>query len=347
VSEHEPTASEVAAMGGKARAESMTPEERSEQARRAVEARWERAGKLKDRVAKATHGSPDRPLRIGDVEIPCYVLDDERRVIVQGGVFKGLGMAQGTGRIGEGDRLTKFVTGKSLKPFISNDLLEMIKNPVRFRVPSGALAYGYEATILADLCDAVLEARRLECLHHQQEHIARQCEILVRAFTKTGIIALIDEATGFQDDRARDALVRILEQFIAKELRHYIKVFPIDWFRELCRLRGIPFREDMRLPPYFGKLVNNLVYCRLAPGVLEELKRKNPVMENGRRKNKNYNWLTETVGHPKLLQLLGSEVTLMRMSENAKRFQELVDKFHPPYKELPLLDWAEKENRQP
>jgi hypothetical protein len=343
----EMTAAEVARLGGEARRDSMTPEERSEQARRAVEARWEKAGKLKDRVANATHGSPDRPLRIGDIEIPCYVLDDERRVIVQAGVLKGMGMAQGTGRLGEGDRLTKFATGKSLKPFISNDLLEMIKNPVRFRVPSGgALAYGYEATILADLCDAILEARKQGCLHHQQAHIATQCEILVRAFTKTGIIALVDEATGFQDVRARDALAKILEQFIAKELRPYLPIFPIDWFRELCRLRGIPFRENMRLPPYFGKLVNNLVYCRLAPGVLAELQRKNPVMENGRRKNKNHQWLTRNVGDRHLIQLLGSELTLMRMSENATGFKELVDKFHPPYKELPLFDWAESENRQ-
>jgi hypothetical protein len=254
-------------------------------------------------------------------------------------------MAQGTGRLGEGDRLTKFVTGKSLNSFISNDLLEMIKNPVRFRVPSGALAYGYEATILADLCDAVLEARKQHRLHHQQVHIAVQCEVLVRAFTKTGIIALVDEATGYQEDRARDALAKILEQFIAKELRPYIRVFPLDWFRQLCRLRGMTFPEDMRLPPYFGRLVNNLVYRRLAPGLLAELQRKNPVTENGRRKSKNHQWLTETVGHPKLLQLLGSEVTLMRMSTDEAGFRELVDKFHPPFKPLPLLDWAEKENR--
>jgi hypothetical protein len=52
----------------------------------------------------------------------------------------------------------------------------------------------------------------------QQEHIAKQAEILVRGFAGVGIIALVDEATGYQQDRARDALSRILEAFIAKEL---------------------------------------------------------------------------------------------------------------------------------
>jgi hypothetical protein len=171
MSEEPKTVEEIASLGGKAAAAKMTAAERSQRAAQAATTRWQGS------LPVATHGSPDRPLRIGELEIPCYVLNDERRVIVQGGVLKALTMSQGTGREGEGDRLTKFVTGKSLNPFVSSDLLEMIKNPIRFQVPSGALAYGYEATILADLCDAVLEARKMGSLHHQQAHIAAQCEV--------------------------------------------------------------------------------------------------------------------------------------------------------------------------
>ena len=100
----------------------------------------------------------------------------------------------------------------------------------------------------------------------------------------------------------------------------------------------------MKLPSYFGKLINNLIYCRLAPGVLEELRRKNPVIANGRRKDKHHRRLTEDIGHPKLLQLLGSVVTLMRMSTEWHEFKKLADKFYPVYKELPLFDWAEQRN---
>ncbi len=103
---------------------------------------------------KAIYGSPGSPLVIASIEIPCYVLDDGTRVLVQGGVIMSLDMAQGTAAGGGGDRIVKFARTKGLAPFIDNDLANMIKNPIKFRVPSGTTAYGYEATILVKLCDA-------------------------------------------------------------------------------------------------------------------------------------------------------------------------------------------------
>lgn len=91
-----------------------------------------------------------------------------------------LDMSQGTAGRGGGDRLAKFAATKSISPFVSNDLAEVIKNPIIFQAPSGGKAYGYEATVLADLCDVVLEARKHGALHYQQEHIAERCESLVR-----------------------------------------------------------------------------------------------------------------------------------------------------------------------
>jgi hypothetical protein len=117
-----------------------------------------------------------------------------------------------------GDRLAKFAAQGRLKPYISSDLSERTASPIKFRTPTGSLAYGYEATVLADLCEVILAARADGVLQKQQEHIAKQAEILVRGFAGVGIIALVDEATGYQQDRARDALSRILEAFIAKEL---------------------------------------------------------------------------------------------------------------------------------
>jgi hypothetical protein len=74
-----------------------------------------------------------------------------------------------------------------------NDLTARIRKPIKFVPPGGGpVAHGYEATILADICDAVLS----NVLQRQQEHIADQCEILLRGFARIGIIALVDEATG-------------------------------------------------------------------------------------------------------------------------------------------------------
>jgi hypothetical protein len=234
---------------------------------------------------------------------------------------------------------------------VDNELNEVLKQPIWYRPSSGkhsrAPHKGIRAELLPKICNVWLKARDAGVLRAEGHLVvAANADIISRGLAEVGITALVDEATGYQDVRAKDALARILERFVAKEIQAYLTTFPLDFFKELCRLRGIPFPENMRLPPYFGKLVNRLVYCRLAPGVLAELQRKNPANEKGRRKDKNYKWLTPTVGHPKLLQLLGSEVTLMKMSETYDEFEKLVDKFHAAYKPLPLFDWAESGGNQ-
>ena len=110
----------VASQGGKARAASLSPQERSEIARTAVEARWAKAGK--SMIPKATN---EGVLTIGDMEIPCAVLDDKRRVLTQSGFMLALGRArQAKGRqYYKGDvNLPAFLTAQNLKPFISKEL---------------------------------------------------------------------------------------------------------------------------------------------------------------------------------------------------------------------------------
>jgi hypothetical protein len=139
--------------------------------------------------------------------------------------------------------------------------------------------------------------------------------------------------------RAKDALAKILEKFVAKEIQNYVRLFPLGFYKGLCRLRHVSFSADLQLPRYFGHLTNDIVYARLAPAVLEELRRKNPVV-NGRRKGKHYNWLTPGMGHPKLLQHLGSVVTLMELAEDDwDAFTKMLDKIHPTYQAMPLFDY--------
>jgi hypothetical protein len=311
------------ARGGKARAASLPAQRRSEIASNAAKARHG--------VLKATHGSADHPLRIGDVEIPCYVLEDGRRVLSLGGMVKAMGMSIGSAGGGEGDRLASFAAGKAISPFICNDLANRMNTPVRFQAPTGGTtATGYEATILADLCDAVLAARKAGALRTSQEHIADQCELLVRGFARVGIIALVDEATGYQRDRAKDALAKILEAFIAKELQPWVQTFPTEYYQELFRLRGLSFPgSSVKRPQYFGVLTNDIVYKRLAPGVLEELKRVTPRNDDGRPKAKYFQSLTNNTGYPKLREHLGKVVMLMQLSSGYQDFKEKLERFLP------------------
>ena len=325
------------ARGGHARAEALTAEQRSEIAQKAARARHD--------VLKATHGSDEHPLKIGDIEIPCYVLEDGRRVLQQTGVIGALNMSHGGSYSTGGDRLAKFATQGRLKPYVSNDLIERTADPIKFRTPKGSLAHGYEATVLADLCEAVLAARSAGVLQKQQEHIAKQAEILVRGFARIGIIALVDEATGYQADRARDALAKILENFIAKELQAWVQTFPVDYYRELFRLRGLPFPTDtVKRPQYFGILTNDIVYKRLAPGVLDELKRVTPRdEETGRYKHRFFQRLTSNTGYPKLREHLGAVVAVMKLSKDYDDFRNKLDQLYPKYGDTLRLPLEYKE----
>ncbi len=327
------------AKGGHARASKLTAEQRSEIARRGGMARHAQTDDGAP-VPQATHGSSDHPLRIGDIEIPCYVLENETRVLSQRGLVGGLGMKYGT-RVGGADRLTSFLTGKGISPHVTKDLLALIENPIKFRhTGGGALAFGYPATILADICDAILAARKAGDLQKQQEHLADRAEVLVRGFARVGIIALVDEATGYQRDRASDALAKILERFIAKELQPWIKTFPDEFYEHLFRLRGLDFPSDtVKRPQYFGYLTNDIVYKRLAPGVLDELKRTEPKTPSGKRKGTIQQRLTPDLGHPKLREHLASVTTIMALSDEYDDFTKKLDRRHPRYGETLAIDF--------
>ncbi len=321
------------AKGGHARAERLSKEERSKIAKKAATARYEP-------LPQAICGSTDKPLRIANVELECYVLDDGTRVLTQAGFLQALGRHR-KARVrynNQEDRVPAIIQGKSIRKYVTGDILEKTR-PIIFRTPNGTRAYGYRAELLPIVCEIYLKAREDMVLPANQQHVAKQAEILVRGLAHVGIIALIDEATGYQDLRAKDALAKILEQFIAKELQPWVKTFPDDFYRHLFRLRGLQYPTDLiKRPQYFGILTNDLVYKRLAPGVLNELKRVTQQDDNGRPKHRYFQRPTSNVGYPKLREHLGSVVTIMKLSDGWREFSEKLDRIHPRYNtQLSLL----------
>jgi hypothetical protein len=310
--------------GGHARANKLTAGQRSEISRRAAAARWD------GDVADAVCGSPDQPLRIGDVDIEAYVLDDGTRVLTQASFLQALGRHRRANvRRERNAELPSILQGKAINPFISDAIREKGK-PITFNPPGGGRASGYNAELLPEVCEVYLKAREAKKLPYQQQHIAKQAEIIMRGLAAVGIIALVDEVTGYQEIRARDALSKILEAFIAKELQAYVQTFPPDFYSELFRLRGLDYpTATVRRPQYFGHLTNDIVYKRLAPGVLDELQRITPRDTVGRRKNKYFQYLTSNLGYPKLREHLGSIVTLMKLSRDWDDFSNKLDQIHP------------------
>lgn len=289
---------------------------------------------MNEKLRKATHQGI---LPIGDVEIPCFVLEDGTRVISGRGMTKAIGMK------GRGQGVARILVHPTLKAFINNELSLAIENPIEFKGGGPKPTNGYEATILHDLCQSVLKARDAGVLKTEQEkRYAHYCDILVRAFARIGIVALVDEATGYQEIRDKIALQKILELYIAKELRPWIKTFPDEFYENLFRLRGWQFRPlSVKRPIVVGKITNDLIYRRLAPKILEELKTRTPRDEKGRTKHRYFQWLTDDIGHPKLREHLASVTTLMKASANWTKFYRLIQRALPQYGqtlELPLTD---------
>lgn len=319
------------AKGGKARMQAMTPDERRAQAQKAASARWKTKPPL-----KATHPGV---LQLGDNQIQCYVLEDGTRVLSQRGLNEAFGIQHG-GAKDRGHKLPRFVAVRGLEPFLSKGLTAGLLKPIRFTPPHGGNpVLGIPATALPEICNAWLKAREAGAITSPRNLATAQiAEIIMRGLAHLGIIALVDEATGYQRDRAKDALAKILEAFVAKELQAWVQTFPSDFYEQMFRLRGVEFPvASVRRPQYFGMLTNDVVYKRLAPGVLSELKRITPRNEDGRPKVKYFQSLTSNIGYPKLKEHLGAVVALMRISKSWDGFMNLLNEHYPRYGDTPML----------
>jgi hypothetical protein len=291
-----------------------------------------------EQVIQAIAGSPDWPVVIGDLEIPCYVLEDERGVLAQRGMVSALGLSRGSSGGTGGDRLAKFVAGKRLSEYVTPELKAVTGNPIKFKTPNGSIAYGYDATILADICEAVLTARDNGKLQSQQQDIAKQCEILMRGFARIGILALVYEATGYDKIKARGTLENILKRYIAADLQKWVKTFPDEFYTEMFRLRGWNYGDISRRPGVAGRLTVDLIYKRLAPGVLEELKRQTPRDDSGRLRQRLHQRLTVDYGHPRLREHLAAVIALMKASTKWRNFYAMINRALPKYDAtLPML----------
>jgi hypothetical protein len=324
----------IQSMGGKARADSLSAEQRSEIAKKAAEARWS--------IPKATHFGE---LDIVGIKIPCYVLEDGRRVLSQRGLQTSIGLSTGGGTYGA-HRMAQFVERLQLKVPNTSDLLARINEPVLFSPTHGGRhAYGYAAEVLPEVCDYILACRDSGLMNEERfSKIVVACDALVRALAKVGIIALVDEATGYQEVRDRLALQKILEHFISKELLKWAKRFPDDFYKEMFRLKGWQW-QGMKInrPSVVGHYTNDLVYDRLAPGVLEELRRINPPDEAGHRRHKHHQWLTVDVGHPKLRDHLNGVLALMRAAASWEQFKRMIDRAFPKLNTTMMLPFSSDE----
>lgn len=218
--------------------------------------------------------------------------------------------------------------------YISEVELDVIL-PVKYKSLSGRQIEGYRAEVLPTLADIWLQARQDGInLNHRQLEVVKRAEILVRVLAKVGITALVDEATGYQEIRDKKALKTILDKYLTDEWARWTKKFPDEYYKELFRLKGIDYTSvSGRKASYVGHWTNDVVYSRLAPGILEELRKKNPKNDKGSRKRKHHQHLTQDFGNPKLKEYLTQIIFLMKTCSTYREFRDRLARVAPKYNE--------------
>lgn len=318
-------------MGGKARSENLSSEDRTRIARIAASARWSAT------LPKVMSGAPDRPIRIADMEVPCYVLDDQRRVVATNGILDTLHMARGGAMVRGMSRLELFVSRSRIRQFVSDELFERIKNPIKFSIGRN-VAYGYESDTLIDLAESVIKADNAGLLQPQQASIAHQCRVITSSLTRIGLIALIDEATGHQNKRDADELQQILSAYLLPEHRPWMQTVPPEFISEIYRVYGWKRTADNRGPRYAGKLIRQLIYERMPKPVLPALDEANPSNEKYQRKHRHHQFLSDQQGMDHFRTLVITIMTLLRVSKNKGQFNRHLRSYFGPQGELDLGD---------
>ena len=184
----------------------------------------------------------------------------------------------------------------------------------------------FEASLFVDLCKAYVDAMHDHALQtEKQEQTARRLYAIMTAFAKTGLIAVIDEVTGYQADRDRDEMQKVLEKYISAELLPWAKRFPDEFYKQMFRLKGWEYKGKAKTP-YAGKLTNKYIYEYLPKGVLEELQKETPKSDTGNRKNRFHQHLSEETGLPNLDKQLQQTIALMKASDSWEEFDHLFKK---------------------
>ncbi len=279
------------------------------------------------KILKATH---EGKIKIGETELICAVLQDGTRLLSKSAIFKAFGRSKRGRNIGEVrvPNMPAFLDANNLQPFVGEDLIGVL-NQIDYLEKNGKTqSSGYSALILPMMCKVYLDARQAKVLKTQQLPLARASEILLIGLSNIGIIALVDEATGYQYEREKDELQTILKAYIAAELLPWQKRFPDEFYKEIFRLNKWDFTVNgiKQRPGVIGTWTKKLIYQQLPKGVLQELYNKTPKTTTGKLAAKLHQSLTTNIGNPHLEKQLVSVVTLMNISKDWKEFLRFFNK---------------------
>lgn len=306
-----------AAKGGDARASKLSAERRVEIARAAIQARWEKAGKVP--APQATHKGNFK--EDFGIDVDCYVLNDEPKTAVIS--QRGMGAAL---RLGEGGRsLPRFVSGKTVSEALGAELLKRLGNPLIFKgppvggnMPPMGPIYGYDVTLLIDVCKALAKADSDGQLLKSQENILKQAHVILGASAKAGIKGLVYALAGY--DATKEEVIAAFKMYVQEEARDYEREFPEQLYEEWYRLYDIP-RPEKNRPWKFKHLTVDQVYKPLAKSSGRILRLTQEQRENANARYKKLHQFLSEIGVKALRNQLGQLLGIARISKSKQEYE--------------------------
>jgi len=281
-------------------------------------------------------------------KISCAVLENGTRILVDRSVATALGK-KGSGAYWklkkQGEKvLPEYISASYLKPYISDKLINQLENPITYINVNGEITTGIDALLLPEICDVWITARNNGILNENQENTAEKAYILMKAFAKVGITALVDEATGYQYDRERFELQKILKAYVSDEILKWQLTFTDEFYKEIFRLWGLPYipKYIKNKPSFIGKLTTKYIYDQMPTGVMDKIRENIGKTENGNYKYRWHQGLTPDIGKEHLKKQIYEVTAIMSVSKTKKQFDKL---FKEKYGTEPVqLELEFKEN---
>jgi len=306
---------EIQKMGSQTAHTKMSAEQRKDRARNAALARWKKKKGIDwhpplPEVAYRGSGF------LGNPDIECYVLTNGERVISSSQAQRLLTGKGEASLVGAG--ILKISGLKSL--ISSNDLADQT---VQFYIAGNpTIASGITAEFFSEICHAFVSAACSGHLTSQyQRSIAMRCAVYQKAFMKLGIVAYIDELTGFQSIRSKTALDEKIQAYVLEEARKWEKTFPDLFYQELARLCGL--QDWKKKPSFYGKITNK-IYRMVDPDVAEKIKEMADELGTCRHQH-----LSENLGLSKLRDSINQTIGLARSCISIQEFNQKMKLFEP------------------
>lgn len=299
--------------GGLARAKKLTPEQRKDIATAAAQKRHLKAlyfGNLQESLG---------------VDVDCYVLNDDNRtaVISQRGIGSALGLVGGGGVA-----FKRFAGGKTIRSYLVPEVLAKIDNPLKFQsnlTGPEVSVFGYDVTILVDVCRAITKAGDDGKLTKNQQKLQRAASIINGACAKLGIQELVYKTVGM--DSTKEQFLIAFRRFVRDEAKRYESEFPVELYQEWTRLYDIQMPER-GWPWKFRTLTIDHIYTPLAKSNGRILKllhtQKN---ETGDSNKKLFQFLSD-IGTKALRFQLGRVLEMAESSRDQAEYEKkIIDRF--------------------